>query len=101
MMLHSDRASMWQIVTNSVFHDVQNTLELRHFIREKVENKEIKPKYMNMDEQLEDFLLKAVPRSKLSDALSKLGIVDIYAPARGGVLRVGFIYNSEKIWSIL
>ena len=52
-----------------------------NFVREKVEGKDIKVQYIHSHEQLEDFPTKVVTRGKLSNALSKLGIVDIYAPA--------------------
>lgn len=37
--------------------------------------------YVHKDEQLTDFLNKVVIKRQLSNALSKLGIIDIYAPA--------------------
>lgn len=40
-----------------------------HFISEKIEIKEIKLKYVHTNEQSIDFLIQAVMRRKLSDAL--------------------------------
>lgn len=42
-----------------------------HFIRERIEDKRIKLKYLHINEQLADFLTKVVPRKKLSNSLPK------------------------------
>lgn len=64
---------------------VQNILKLMSILLEKSENKDIKLKYIHTNEQLMNFLTKAISRGKLSYALSKLGIVDIYALASESV----------------
>lgn len=61
-----------------MYHECKKHEEVDcHYIREKIENKETKVEYVCKDNQLTDFLAKAVPIRKLSDALSKLVTVDI------------------------
>lgn len=78
MILYSDSTSAWYIATNIVYHECKNHEVVDcHYIREKIENKDTKVEYVRKDNQLTYFLAKAVPIRKLSDALSKLGTVDI------------------------
>lgn len=57
--------------------NIQNIMKLMSILLEKIENKDIKVKYVRTEEQLADFLTKTTPRRKLLDAFSKLGIVDV------------------------
>lgn len=82
MVLYSDSNLARQIAGNPVLHEHTKHFEIDiHFDREKAESKDIEVRCIHTDDQLADFLIKAVSRGKLSNAFSKLGIVDIYAPA--------------------
>lgn len=56
--------------------NIQNIMKLMSILLEKIENKDIKVKYVRTEE-LADFLTKTTPRRKLLDAFSKLGTVDV------------------------
>lgn len=72
-MLHSDSTSARQIPTNLVYNECTKHFEVDcHFTGEKIQNKFIKVESVLTYGQLADFLTKAVPRRKLSNALSKL-----------------------------
>lgn len=68
------------IAKNLVFHKSTKHIKVDcHFILEKVINKELTLEYTNMEDQLAEFLTKAVTKQQLYDLSSKLGIVKIYA----------------------
>lgn len=56
------------------------------FIREKIEIRDVKLAYTNIDDQIVDFVTKGVTRRQVNAVLFKLGMVNIYAPAQGKVL---------------
>ena len=78
MVLHFDSTSAREIAINPEYHSRTKHFEVDvHFVREKIESTDIPVKHIHIDDQLVDFLIKAVSRGKLSYTLSKLGIVDI------------------------
>lgn len=56
------------------------------FIREKIEIRDVKLAYTNIDDQIVDFVTKGVTRRQVNAVLFKLGMVNISAPALGKVL---------------
>lgn len=56
------------------------------FIREKIEIRDVKLAYTNIDDQIVDFVTKGVTRRQVNAVLFKLGMVNISAPAQGKVL---------------
>lgn len=79
---------LYIIAKNSVYHEWAERVEVDcHFIKDKVVKKRIRLAYEKTDDELADFLTKAVAEKLVSDVLSKLGVVNVYAPAWGWVLR--------------
>lgn len=75
MVLHFDSTSAQEIATNPEYHSHTKPFEVDvDFIRERLKSKDITVKHIHIDDQLVDFLTKAVSRGKSSYALSKLGM---------------------------
>ena len=67
-------------------HDRTKHVEVdRHFIKERLEKGEICMPYVPTTEQLADVLTKGLYRQAFEECLVKLGMIDIFAPAWGGV----------------
>ncbi|CAM8951770.1 unnamed protein product [Rhodiola kirilowii] len=78
MKLFCDNKSAICIANNPVQHDRTKHVEVdRHFIKEKLERGEICMPYVPTSEQLADVLTKGL----FEDFLTKLGMIDIFAPA--------------------
>lgn len=67
IILNSDSASTWQITINPVFPEhIKHIGPDVHFMRENIENNDIKFKYLLIDKQSKNFLAEAVLRRKLT-----------------------------------
>lgn len=76
--LKVDNQSALALMKNPVFHDRSKHIQTKfHFIREAVENGEIKPEYINTGGQLADILTKALPRAKFQELRDKIGMTSI------------------------
>lgn len=76
--LRVDNQSALALMKNPIFHDRSKHIQTKyHFIREAVENGEIKPAFINTGEQLADFLTKALPREKFQEMRGKVGVLPI------------------------
>ncbi|GFY93864.1 hypothetical protein Acr_09g0003100 [Actinidia rufa] len=65
-----------------VLHERTKHIEVDvHFIREKVRSEIITPHFVPSSEQAADMFTKSIGPSLLKTSLSKLGLVDIFAPA--------------------
>jgi hypothetical protein len=85
--LYCDKKVAISIVHNPVQHDRTKHVEVdRHFIKEKLREGLICTPFVRTENQLADILTKGVVSKIFNLALDKLGIRDIYAPARGGLL---------------
>lgn len=63
--LRVDNQSALALMKNPVFHERSKHIQTKfHFIREAVENEEIKPEFIGTEGQLADLLTKAFPRFK-------------------------------------
>ncbi|PRQ49627.1 putative RNA-directed DNA polymerase [Rosa chinensis] len=81
MQLYCDNKAAIDISQNPVQHDRTKHVEVdRHFIKEKLDAKIISFPFVPTEEQLADVLTKGVSRKAFYDSLSKLGMVDVYAP---------------------
>lgn len=67
MSVHCDNQSVIHLTKNSKFHDITKHVDIRlHFIRNEMEKGEIKIEKIKMEENVSNFLTKAMPRSILS-----------------------------------
>jgi hypothetical protein len=81
MQLYCDNKAAIDISQNPVQHDRTKHVEVdRHFIKEKLDAKLISFPFVPTEEQLADILTKGVSKKAFYDSLSKLGMVDVYAP---------------------
>ncbi|KZT75923.1 Cysteine-rich RLK (receptor-like protein kinase) 8 [Dorcoceras hygrometricum] len=81
MMLFCDNKSAISIVNNPVQHDRTKHIEVdRHFIKEKLEGGLICMPFVTSEQQIADALTKSHFRPKFEDFISKLGMIDIFAP---------------------
>ncbi|PRQ17544.1 putative RNA-directed DNA polymerase [Rosa chinensis] len=81
MQLYCDNRAAIDISQNPVQHDRTKHVEVdRHFIKEKLDAKLVSFPFVPTEEQLADILTKGISRNAFYDSLSKLGMVDVYAP---------------------
>ena len=81
MKLYCDNKAAISIAYNPVQHDRTKHVEVdRHFIKEKVEPKEVCLNYVPTKHQLTDVLTKGFNRGSYENLVSKLGMHDIYSP---------------------
>lgn len=81
MNLYCDNKAAIDIAQNPVQHDRTKHVEVdRHFIKEKLNQKIIQFPFVKSEDQLADVLTKAVSRKVFQNVISKLSMLDIYAP---------------------
>ena len=86
--LYCDNKAACDIAHNPVQHDHTKHVKVNiFFIKEKLDEKIVELPKIRSEDQLADILTKAVSSRVFSKFLGKLGLCDIYAPTRGGVLR--------------
>ena len=87
MQLYCDNKATISIARNPIHHDRIKHAEVdRHFITEKLEKGVINIKYIPTDQQVVDIFAKGFPGQTFDFLTNKLGLIDIYSQAWGGVL---------------
>ena len=80
-MMYCDNKATISISYNPVHHDRTKHVEVDcHFIKEKIEQREICLTYVPSKSQIADVLTKGILRENFENNVDKLGMIDIYAP---------------------
>lgn len=81
MKLYCDNKAAISIRQNPVQHDRTKHVEIdRHFIKEKIDCKDICIPFVPSSQQIADVFTKGLSRSSFEFLVSKLGMIDIYSP---------------------
>ncbi|KMQ88473.1 gag-pol polyprotein [Lasius niger] len=76
-LIHIDNQSAIRLVKNPEFHKRTKHVDIRyHYIREKVESRDIQVTYIPTENQLADIFTKALPRDRFRKLCTGLGICD-------------------------
>ena len=80
--MYCDNKAAISIAHNPVHHDRTKHIEVdKHFIKEKIESKEVCLTYVLSKQQVVDILTKGLHRSEFEALVDKLGMINIYSPA--------------------
>lgn len=78
LLLLVDNASAIKLVKNPTFHKRSKHIDVRaHFVRERVQNGELKIEHIPSEEQVADILTKPIPRIQFQRLREKLGMIEL------------------------
>ena len=81
MKLYSDNKATISIARNPIQHDRTKQVEInKHFIKEKIDFGAICMPYVPSTQQIVDIFTKGLLRTSFELFISKLNMIDIYAP---------------------
>lgn len=77
VILYNDNQSAGKLAKNSIFHSKTKHIDIRaHFIRQALQDKRLKLKYLPTQEMIADILTKALPTPKHDFCSKGLGLYD-------------------------
>ncbi|CAN6448059.1 unnamed protein product [Victoria cruziana] len=79
-----DNKAAINLANNLVLHDRMKYVELdRHFIRKKIDSKELVLSYVRSEDQVADMFTKGLPNGDFERNVTKLGMFNMYAQLEG------------------